>query len=415
MFAQALDVQDPLKDMKALFHIPKDKSGKNVIYFAGNSLGLQPISTMDWIKQECLDWQRMGVEGHFEAKRPWVSYHHLPKQGLGKLVGASELEVIAMNALTVNLHALFVSFYRPTKTRYKIMTMKQAFPSDHYAVCSQLKMHGLDPKDALIEVGPEDLTSCLDENEILDVLKNQGGQVALIWLEGVNYMTGQKLDLKKIAGWAHQYGCTIGFDLAHAVGNVELRLHEDNVDFAVWCSYKYLNGGPGCTGGAFVHDKYAESFDMPLMAGWWGHDESRRFLMEKNFKPMPGIDRWQVSNIPIMTTACLLSSLEVFNGVDDHARLSKSHKLTSFLEYLLLDELGDDIHIITPRDIDQRGCQLSLSIKDHTKAQTVFKGLRPKGLICDWREPSIIRMAPVPLYNTFEDVFNAVQIIKGCM
>jgi len=414
-YARSHDSEEPLKNSRDLFHIPKHASGKDAIYFAGNSLGLQPKSLQAWVEQELHDWQRLGVEGHFDAQRPWVSYHRLAKESLGRLVGASDLEVIAMNTLTVNLHALFISFYRPTPSRYKVLTMRQAFPSDHYAVCSQIKLHGYDPKEALIEVGPDDLHSCVDEQEIERTLEKEGDQIALIWLEGVNYMTGQKLNLKKIAQWGHRHGCYVGFDLAHAIGNVALDLHSDDIDFAVWCSYKYLNGGPGCTGGAFVHDKHAHAFDFPLMAGWWGHDESRRFLMEKNFQPMPGVDRWQVSNIPVLTTTCLLASLALFDQFQDRERLSKSARLTAYLEYLLIHNLGDDVKIITPTDPSERGCQLSISLKTKSKAKEIFQKIMAKGLVCDWREPNIIRMAPVPLYNTFEDVYQAACIIKESM
>lgn len=408
-FAKRLDADDPLQGYRDKFHIPKTDSGDDYLYFTGNSLGLQPKTTSKWVSEELEDWQNLGVKGHVHARRPWVSYHHTVKEGLGKIVGGHKNEVVAMSSLTANLHALMVSFYRPTKKRHKILMMNQAFPSDWYAIESQIKFHGFDPETSRITVGPEGSDGLVDERELYNIIETQGDEIALILIEGVSYITGQFFDLKKIAELGHAKGCVVGADLAHAVGNVELNLHDDGVDFAVWCSYKYLNSGPGCIAGAFVHNKHAKSFDLPLFAGWWGHDEETRFLMGKEFSPIEGVDRWQVSNIPIMTTACLQASLAIFDEVTVPTLRKKSVQLTGFLEFLLNDTLGDKVTIVTPSDPSKRGCQLSLKVEG---GKSIHEKLIEKGVACDWREPNVIRLAPVPLYNRFEDVYRFVQVLK---
>ncbi|MCB1197461.1 MAG: kynureninase [Deltaproteobacteria bacterium] len=408
-FAAQLDANDPLRSYRDQFYIPTSASGKDSIYFVGNSLGLQPKSTAQRVQQELDDWKKYGVEGHFEAKNPWVSYHHLVKKSLGRLVGGSSQEVVAMNTLTGNLHAMMVSFYQPTPSRHKILLLNQSFPSDRYAIASQIAFHGYDPSDAMICFGPEGSEGVVCQEELCALIDQRGEEIALILIEGVSYITGQRFDLKTITNRGHARGCFVGTDLAHAVGNVELDLHDIGVDFAVWCSYKYLNGGPGCIAGAFVHDRHASNFDLPIFAGWWGHDEKKRFLMEKDFSPMVGIDRWQVSNIPIMTTACLQASLDIFDCATMPALVEKSKTMTGFLFFLLEGRLKDKISIVTPSNPEQRGCQLSLIIPG---GKSGYETLIAKGVACDWREPNVVRIAPVPLYNTYQDVYRFVELLE---
>ena len=411
-YAQSLDKEDPLKDFRNQFHIPQHQ-GKDAIYFTGNSLGLQPKSTRKFVEEELKSWQELGVEGHFDGKRPWMYYHKFSKEQLAKTVGAKPSEVVSMNNLTSNLHFMMVSFYRPTKQRYKIITEAGAFPSDQYALETQVKYHGYDPKDALIELKPRAGEHTLRSEDILLAIEEVGDQLALVMMAGVQYYTGQFFDLKMITHKAHDVGAYCGFDLAHAVGNVPVNLHDNEVDFAVWCSYKYMNSGPGGMSGIFVHERHGNNSDLPRFAGWWGHDESERFQMKKGFKPMTGADGWQLSNVNVLSSAAHLASLEIFEEVGIDALRKKSLKLTGYLAHLL-DELKLDktkLEVITPKEAQARGCQLSLLV--HQNGRKVFDALTAAGVISDWREPNVVRIAPVPLYNTFEEAYDFVEILKN--
>jgi len=409
-FAMEMDDDDPLKAYRGQFHIPKQKNGEDVLYLCGNSLGLQPKSVRAHIEQELTDWGNLGVEGHFHAKNPWVRYHEFLTEKLARLVGGRNPEVIAMNSLTVNLHLLMVSFYRPTTKRFKIVIEQSAFPSDQYAVQSQLKFHGFDPADGLIELTPRPGEDILRTEDIESLLQKEGDSIALILLGGVNYYSGQAFDMERITRAAHAKGCIVGYDLAHAAGNLVLKLHDWNVDFAAWCSYKYLNAGPGGIGACFVNEKHVTNPNLHRFAGWWGHDKTRRFLMEPDFRPIPTAEGWQLSNPPIFQLAALDASLKIFDEVGMERLREKSERLTGYLEFLI-DQLGDSVvTIITPRDAKQRGCQLSLRIPKNGK--TLFQKLSDSGVICDWREPDALRVAPVPLYNSFMDVFRFVEILK---
>lgn len=421
-----LDKNDPLRRYRSEFHIPKQPNGDDVIYLTGNSLGLQPKITKDYIRQELDDWASFGVEGHFHAKNPWMPYHEFVTEPLARIVGAKPVEVVAMNSLTVNLHLLLVSFYRPTNERFKIIIEKGAFPSDQYAVESQLKFHG--HGDGLIELAPREGDTLLHTEDILQTIDREGDSVALILLGGVNYYTGQAFDMQAITAAGHKKGCVVGFDLAHAAGNLVLHLHDWNVDFAAWCSYKYLNSGPGGIAGAFVHERHSKNFDLPRFAGWWGHDKESRFLMGPDFRPIAGAEGWQLSNPPIFQLAALRASLEIFDEAGMTALHEKSLKLTAYLEKLLAEINDDRIEIITPRDPAQRGCQLSIRVKTQAETRPVgsvsepaasnkklFNALTERGVIADWREPDVIRVAPVPLYNSFEDVFRFSEILKECL
>ncbi len=413
-FARKLDRVDPLKKFRSLFHIPKVK-GKTAIYFTGNSLGLQPKSTKKYLTEELTDWAKLGVEGHLHANRPWLYYHKFTKKGLALLTGAKPSEVVAMNHLTVNLHLLMASFYRPTKTRFKIITEAGAFSSDQYAFESQVKFHNLNPNKTIIELKPRKGEHTLRTEDILTAIDQHKDQLALVIFGGVQYYTGQFFDIKKIAQAGHAAGAIVGFDLAHAVGNVKLNLHKDNVDFAVWCSYKYLNAGPGAVAGAFVHERHAKNINLPRFAGWWGHHEQDRFQMKKGFIPMTGVDGWQLSNHPVLPGAALLASLEIFQQAGLKNLHSKSVLLTNYLEYLLnqIDATEEKFIILTPSDKKARGCQLSIYMNRNGKK--IFDALTKAGVIADWREPGVIRVAPVPLYNTFEDVFRFVEIFRKAL
>ncbi|QOI97139.1 MAG: kynureninase [Flammeovirgaceae bacterium] len=407
-FAKKLDRQDPLKTFRKKFIIPKH-NGKPVIYFTGNSLGLQPITTKKFINEELQDWATQGVEGHLHSRRPWLYYHKFFKKALATLVGAKPVEVTAMNQLTVNLHLMMVSFYQPTAQRFKLIVERGAFSSDQYAFESQVRYHGLDPQDAIIELTPRAGEYTLRTEDILQTIDDNTNQLALVLLGGVQYYTGQFFNIRKITEAAHRAGAHAGFDLAHAIGNVPLSLHEDNVDFAVWCSYKYLNSGPGSVAGAFVHERHATNFSLPRFAGWWGHNESERFKMRKGFKPMPGVDGWQLSNFPVLSGAAQLASLQIFQQAGINRLRKKSLRLTGYLEFLLKQSDPQQQHfiIITPSNADERGCQLSILMKKNGKK--VFNSLVASGITADWREPDVIRVAPVPLYNTFEEVFMFAQ------
>lgn len=413
-FAKALDRKDSLKEFRKEFLIPK-VNGKTSIYLTGNSLGLQPRGAKKFVTEELSDWATLGVEGHVHSRRPWLYYHKFTKKAIAGIVGAKPSEVVAMNQLTVNLHLMMVSFYRPTQTRFKIITEAGAFPSDQYAFESQLKFHSLDPEKALIEVKPRDGEVTLRMDDILNTIREHGNQTALVIFGGVQYYSGQFFDIRKITEAAHAAGAIAGFDLAHAAGNVPLNLHNDDVDFAVWCSYKYLNSGPGGIAGAFVHDRFANNPDLPRFAGWWGHNEKERFQMKKGFQPMPGVDGWQLSNFPILSGAAHLSSLEIFAKAGMKNLRKKSELLTGYMEFLLrdIDPEGKHFQLLTPSNPKERGCQLSIFTKQHGKK--IFTKLTRAGVIADWREPGVIRVAPTPLYNTFEDVFRFAEIFRSAL
>jgi kynureninase len=412
-FAAAMDARDPLRDFRERFYIPKQTGGADVLYFTGNSLGLQPRSARAFIEQELNDWANLGVECHFHAKNPWMPYHEFLTEQMARIVGARAVETVVMNSLTVNLHLMMVSFYRPTRQRNKIVIEAGAFPSDQYAVESQLKFHGFEIENSLIELMPRENEACLRTEDIEKTIVENGDSIALILLGGVNYYTGQAYDMRRITEIGHKIGAVVGFDLAHAAGNIELHLHDWNVDFAVWCSYKYLNAGPGAIGGCFVHERHAESFDLPRFAGWWGHDKETRFLMNSDFQPIRGAEGWQLSNPPIFQLAALKASLDVFEEAGMRALTEKSQKLTGYLEFLLGEIRDERISVITPANAESRGCQLSIRVKNSDK--NLFKAISERGVIADWREPDVIRVAPVPLYNTFSDVYKFAEILKICL
>lgn len=412
-FAAELDANDALRHFREKFYIPKQPNGAEVLYFTGNSLGLQPKQTRAFIKQELNDWATLGVEGHFHAKNPWLPYHEFVAEQMAEIVGARAPEVVAMNSLTVNLHLLMVSFYRPTLRRNKIVIEAGAFPSDQYAVQSQIKFHGFEIENSLIELKPRVGEALLRTEDIEQKILENSDSIALILLGGVNYYTGQAYDFERITAAGHKAGAVVGFDLAHAAGNIVLDLHYWNVDFAAWCSYKYLNAGPGAIAGCFIHERYAQSFDLPRFAGWWGHDKKNRFLMGSEFQPMPGAEGWQLSNPPIFQLAALRASLDVFAEAGMKNLVEKSRKLTGYLEFLLSEIRNERISVITPRNPEERGCQLSIRVKDSDKS--LFNELTAKGVAADWREPDVIRVAPVPLYNTFTDVYKFAVILKNCL
>ena len=406
-YAALLDAADPLKNYREQFHIPTAEYGGDCVYLSGHSLGLQPKRVRDYVELELAEWARFGVEGHFCARNPWVTYHKLLTEQTARLVGALPIEVVVMNSLTVNLHLMMVSFYRPTRERYKILIEASAFPSDQYAVASQIRFHGFDPASALIELKPRADESCIREEDIQRVIEDEGSSIALILLGGVNYATGQVFDIASIASVGHKKGCIVGSDLAHAAGNLELNLHDSDVDFAIWCSYKYLNGGPGAVGGCFVHERHARDFTLPRFTGWWGHDEQRRFLMEPTFIPMDGAEGWQLSNAPVFSMAALRASMDIFDQVGMERLRAKSVALTGHLELLLSKHMSDRFSIITPREPLRRGAQLSIRIPNG--GRNLHHELIKRGVVCDWREPDILRAAPVPLYNSFQDVHRFVE------
>jgi kynureninase len=411
--AAAHDAADPLAGFAAEFHHPEDSAGKKVLYFAGHSLGLQPKSAAAMIEQELADWRRLGVLGHHEAMRPWIPYHERAAPALAELVGGMESEVIAMNSLTVNLHLMMVSFFRPTTTRNKILIESSAFPSDRYAMVSQLEFHGLNAAQHLLEIQPRAGERTLRTADLIERIEREGSQLALVLLPGVQYLTGQCLDVEPLIAAARRVGAMIGLDLAHAIGNTPLHLHDWNPDFAVWCSYKYLNAGPGAVGGCFVHERHARSFELPRFAGWWGHNKADRFLYDPKFDPIEGAQGWQISNPPILSTAPLLASLQIFQRAGMQALRKKSIALTGFMQALIEQRLAKRVEIITPSEPTQRGCQLSLRIaRPAAEAKRSLKVITEAGVIGDWREPDVLRLAPVPLYNSFADVFAAVESIE---
>lgn len=409
-YAKQQDQNDDLAAYRNRFHIPKDKHGKEVIYMTGNSLGLQPKSTKTYIDQELDDWANLGVEGHTDAQHPWLHYHEFLTESMAKIVGAKPIEVVVMNTLTVNLHLMMVSFYKPTPKRYKILIEADAFPSDKYAVESQLQHHGFDAKDGLIlwkaRIGEE----LANYDDLETILKNQGGDIALIMIGAVNYYTGQFFDLKRITELGHKYGCMVGFDCAHAAGNVALNLHDSGADFAVWCTYKYLNAGPGSLGGCFVHERHAYNKNLNRFAGWWSHNKETRFKMRDEFEQLPGAEGWQLSNPPILSMAAIRASLAIFSEVSMDKLIEKSKQLTGYFEFLINNLNNQHITIITPSNPEERGCQLSIQVKNADKK--LHHQLLEMGVISDWREPDVIRCAPVPLYNSYQDVHELVEKLK---
>jgi kynureninase len=409
-YAQSQDQVDTLFPFRERFLFPQH-DGEDVCYFCGNSLGLQPKSTSYLMQNELDDWAAYGVEGHTQARNPWLSYHQLFPETLAQIVGARKEEVVAMNTLTVNLHLLMMTFYQPTPQRYKIIMEAGAFPSDQYAMETQVRMYGYDPEDAIIEISPREGAYTIDEEDILAAIQEADSSLALVMIGGVNYYTGQLFDLKKITTAAQRVGAYAGYDLAHAVGNVPLQLHDWNVDFACWCSYKYLNSGPGGVGGAFVHEHHGNNPKTFRLAGWWGNDESTRFKMQKGFVPQKGAASWQMSNAPVFNMIAHRASLDIYEKAGMTALREKSVKLTAYLEFLLEDIQQLPFTIITPKNPDQRGAQLSLMF--HERGREVFDNLSAAGVVADWREPNVIRIAPVPLYNTFEDVYKFYEVLKG--
>tara|TARA_R110002073_G_scaffold53840_4_gene138818 strand:+ start:30782 stop:32044 length:1263 start_codon:yes stop_codon:yes gene_type:complete len=412
-YAKQLDQEDTISYLRQEFHIPKDKNGNEWIYFTGNSLGLQPKTTQKYIQQELDDWANYGVEGHFEAKNPWMPYHEFLTEAMANIVGAKPIEVVVMNTLTTNLHMLMVSFYQPTKKKYKIVIESDAFPSDRYAVQSQLKFHGFDADEALVEWKPRAGEELLRMEDLETILEEQGDEIALLMIGGVNYYTGQYLDIKKIAELGHAKDCMVGIDLAHGAGNIQPNLHESGVDFAAWCTYKYLNSGPGSLAGLFVHEKHANNRDLPRFAGWWNHNKETRFNMRQPFDVIPGAEGWQLSNPPILSMAAIKASLDMFAEVGMDSLREKSEKLTGYFEYLINEIDSEAIKIITPSNPKERGCQLSVQVKSADK--NLHKKLTENNIITDWREPDVIRCAPVPLYNSFEDVYRMVEVLKSLL
>jgi kynureninase len=414
-FAQAAaqDAADPLAPFADEFHHPCDAAGAKLLYFGGHSLGLQPKSAAGFVEQELADWRRLGVLGHHMAQRPWIPYHEPLAATLAELIGAQPDEVVAMNSLSVNLHLMMVSFFRPDATRQRLLIEQSAFPSDRYAVVSQLGFHGIDPKQALLEIKPREGERTLRTEDVIEHIEREGPRLALVLLPGVQYLSGQSLDLEPIIRAARGVGAKVGLDLAHAIGNTTMQLHDWNPDFAVWCSYKYLNAGPGAVGGCFVHARHARDFALPRFAGWWGHNKADRFLYDPSFDPIPGAQGWQISNPPILSTAPLLASLQIFKRAGIQSLRHKSVALTGFMQQLIEKELPELVEIITPSAPRDRGCQLSLRInRPPGVAKRCLDRLTGAGLIGDWREPDVLRLAPIPLYNSFRDVLAAVMLLS---
>lgn len=412
-FARECDQLDVLAPFREEFFIPRSSDGRPAVYFTGNSLGLQPRQTRQFVLTELEDWANLAVEGHLHARHPWLSYHEFLAEPMARVVGARPEETVVMNSLTVNLHLMLVSFYRPEANRKKLLIEKGAFPSDRYAVESHIKCRGLDPAECLVELAPRAGEATLRTEDIVAAVNSIGDQLALVMFGGVNYYTGQAFDLGQIAAAAHSVGAFAGFDLAHSAGNIDLDLSNSGVDFAVWCSYKYLNAGPGGVAGVFVNARHAERSDLCRFAGWWGHDKETRFLMGPEFKPLRGAEGWQISNPPILQMAALWASLEIFDRAGMERLRQKSVKLTAYLEFLIRSIQDDRIEIITPSSPSERGCQLSIRVKDANR--TLFQAITAEGVFADWREPDVIRVAPVPLYNTFQDVYRFYEILKHAL
>ncbi len=415
-YAELQDREDPLAQLRDSFHIPRRSDGSSVVYLCGHSLGLQPKSVARIVNEELEAWAALGVDAHFDSKRPWVSYHEQLTPSLARLAGAAPGEVVAMNSLTVNLHLMFASFYRPAGRRTKIVMERRAFSSDRYAIRSHVHQRGLDPDSTLLEIDPRLLDNVFYSEDIEAVIEQHADEIALVLLPGVQYLTGQYFDMASISACARRHGCIVGYDLAHAIGNVPLHLHEWDVDFAVWCGYKYLNGGPGSIGGCFVHERHGNALELPRLAGWWGHDKSTRFKMPDRFVPLPGAEGWQISNPSIFAAAPLLASLRVFDQTGMDPLRAKSIRLTGYLELLLRSWLEDTVEILTPANVEARGCQLSLRVRRAKQsAHAVYEHLTREGYVCDWRERDVIRVAPVPLYNRFVDVWDfAAALRRAC-
>ena len=416
-FAQQLDAQDELNKYKSEFHFPQH-NGKDVIYFTGNSLGLQPKRTKKYVDEVMADWANLAVEGHFYADKPWWDYHERFAKPLSSLMGCLPTEVTVMNTLTVNLHLLMVSFYRPTKKRYKIICEEKAFPSDQYMFQSQVDFHSrnldFDPNEAIVEIKRRDGEHNIRHEDIIAKINEVGEELALVLFGGVNYYTGQVFDMKQITESGHKVGAVVGFDLAHAAGNIALNLHDWNVDFASWCSYKYMNSGPGNASGCFIHQKHHNDTTLPRFAGWWGHNKERRFKMEQNFEPVAGADGWQISNLPILSLAPYLAAVEQFDEIGLDKIIKKRITITNYLEFVLQQidpEVKGNFEIITPANPLERGCQLSVFF--HGEGRSLFEYLMANGVVTDWREPNVIRFAPVPLYTSFADIYNFGQILKA--
>ena len=412
-FAQQQDNLDGLSGFREKFHFPIIND-KRVLYFTGNSLGLAPKSAKAYVNAEMDEWAKWGVEGHFQAKNPWVSYHEILTPASAEIVGANESEVVCMNSLTTNLHLLFVSFYQPTQQRFKIISEAKMFPSDRYLLETQVKHHGFEPDDAIIEVAPREGEHLIREEDILAAIDEHKDELALVFFGGVNYFTGQLFDMEKLTEAAHSVGALAGFDLAHAVGNIPMKLHDWNVDFAAWCTYKYLNSSAGNVGGIFVHDKHGDNTELHRFGGWWGHNKERRFLMENTFEPMTGAEGWQLSNVPIMGMAVLKASLDIFQQAGIENLRAKSLQLTAYLEFVFNDIVSQfssiQLEIITPTAPEKRGCQLSVKLVGTDKS--FFNALTEAGVIADFREPDVVRLAPTPLYNSFEDIYQFGQTLK---
>ena len=412
-FAKKLDSQDQLHKYQDQFIFPQ-VNGKKVIYFTGNSLGLQPKRSKEYVDEVMNDWANLAVEGHFYSEKPWWDYHERFANPLSKIVGALPTEVTVMNTLTVNLHLLMVSFYRPTKTRYKIICEEKAFPSDQYMFQSQVHFHGYKPEDAIVEIKRRNGEHNIRLEDVAAKIEEVGEELALVLIGGVNYYTGQVFDMKTITAAGHKAGAYVGWDLAHAAGNIKLELHDWNVDFAAWCSYKYMNSGPGNASGCFIHEKHHNNIDLPRFAGWWGHNKERRFKMEPTFDPIRGADGWQISNLPVLSLAPYLAAVEMFDEIGMDVLIKKRDNITSYLEFILHEidkEVVSSFEIITPSNPAERASQLSVLL--HGEGSSLFDYLMKKGVITDWREPNVIRLAPVPLYTSYEDMYDFGQILKA--
>ncbi|MEP7014122.1 MAG: kynureninase [Verrucomicrobiota bacterium] len=413
-FALQLDREDPLRSFREKFHLPLGHDGKPLIYFTGNSLGLMPKTARAIVEEELDNWAKFGVDAHHAAGTPWYSYQESLREPAARLVGAKPIEVVCMNSLTVNLHLMMATFYRPTKSRFKILMDDPAFPSDTYAIKTQIVHHGLDPKDVLLLAPPRKGEFAVRTEDIVDVIEKHADQLAVVLIGAVNFFSGQLFDIAAITSAARKHDIIVGFDLAHAIGNVPLSLHEWNLDFAVWCSYKYLNAGPGAVAGAFVHERHATNTKLPRLAGWFGNDPNTRFRLhlEPEFIPVPSADAWQISNPPIFSMAPLRASLSIFEEAGGMEPLrAKSVQLTSYLEFLLDRAGSSKFTVITPRETSARGCQLSILAHDHPKE--LFKELQTAGVKSDFREPNVIRLAPTPLYNTFHEIWRFAKIMAG--
>jgi len=411
--AESLDQKDPLSSFGLEFEIPKDAKGNKLIYLCGNSLGLQPKQTKEYISQELEHWAKWGVDGHTKGKNAWLPYHELLTHQMAQVVGAKDHEVVVMNTLTVNLHLMMVSFYQPTKSRHKIIIEADAFPSDRYAMESQIKFHGYNPEHSLLLWKPNPETGLCEQSELEALLNQHKDSVALIMLGNSNYYSGQVYPIKEITQLGHSYGAKVGFNLAHGAGNIICDLHDNGVDFAVWCTYKYLNSGPGSLGGVFVHERHSESYDLPRFTGWWGHNKETRFKMRDGFDPIAGAEGWQLSNPPILSMAAIRASLDIFDRAGIHKIREKSIQLTAYLAELLSTLNSDKIRIMTPLDPEHRGAQLSLQLKDSDRS--LHDALTHLGVVSDWREPDVIRVAPAPLYNSYRDIYDFVQRLNQCL